>query len=166
MQPGAYSRSFTQGCGFAAPADGQSCTKRCSGIIVYGKGLQCTALYFPHLSISLKPFADYQMFLHNGYFFKEEINIYVQAQSTSLTMNWAWLHVHTYSAWVGVCCRVRGKLIVFAGRIKRAGWLEQSWRGQRAAGLGCQIHLLTMMNHHSNSRPINGFSQWLNTGHL
>lgn len=90
----------------------------------------------------------------------------MRAQSTYLTMNWAWLHVHTYSASVGICCRVRGKLIVFAGRIKRAGWWEQSWRGQRAAGLGCQIHLLTMMNHHSNSRPINGFSQWLNTGHL
>lgn len=59
----------------------------------------------------------------------------------------------------GVCCRVRGKLIVFAGRINRAGWWEQTWHGQRAAGLGCQIHLLTMMNHHSNSRHINGLSR-------
>lgn len=68
-------------------------------------------------------------------------------------------HLLSISIGVGVCCRMRGKLIVFAGRIKRAGWWGHAWRGQRAAGLDCQIHLLTMMNHHSNLRPINGLSQ-------
>lgn len=115
MQPGAYSRSFTQGCGFVAPADGQSCTKRCSGIIMYGKYLQCTAAAglkegsekskYPkyeknQVKISSKPFAAYQMFPH---FLKRKL-IYVCGRNQPI---WPWIEPDCMCTHIRHKCRRR-----------------------------------------------------------